>query len=101
MAGPPTPNNKTLVYKRPVEVVEDARPQRVMQVGLAILLAALVMLVLGSKALLEWANNLPIGRISDFILYLAQAWQDLLEAAHITGFAADVRKLLQWLQDLR
>jgi hypothetical protein len=101
MSPDPGPNAKKLVYKRPVEVVHDARPERLMQVGLAILLAALVMSLLGSKALLEWANNLPIGRVSDFVLYLAQGWQDLMQAAHMTAFASGVRKLLQWLQDLR
>jgi hypothetical protein len=101
MAVKPAPQQQKLVYKRPVEVVEDARPARLLQVGLAIFLAALVMSVLGSKALLEWANNLPIGRISDFILYLTQGWQDLMEASHMTAFASAVRKLLEWLQGLR
>ncbi len=91
----------TLVYKRPVEVVEDAEPAPLGRVMVAILLAALLMLILGSKALLEWANNLPIGRLSDFILYLAQGWQDLMASMHITAYASRIRQFLQWLQDLR
>jgi hypothetical protein len=98
---PSQPNAGKLVYKRPVEVVEAARPARLLSVGAAIVLSALVMLVLGSKALLEWANNLPIGRASDFILYLAQSWQDLMDAGQITAFATNIRRALEWLQGLR
>jgi hypothetical protein len=57
-----------------------------------------VALVLGSKAVLSWANALPIGRISDFMLYLAQFWDDLMTRLGIAQFASAIRAFLHAFQ---
>lgn len=91
-----------LVYKPPVEVVDaGARAFRLRQVLLSIAIAALVMLVFGSKALVGWCNGLPIGPVSDFLLYLAQGWHQLMTEAGVTGFAETLRKALRAFEALR
>lgn len=88
-------------YKRPVEVVDTARSLAVHRVARSIAVAAFVMLLLGSKAVLNWTNDLPIGTLSDFLLYLAQAWQHLMTEAGLSGFAESVRNALHWFEALR
>ena len=85
----------------PVEVVADARPYRLGQVGQAIAVAALVALLLGAKALANWANELPFSAVSDFVLYLAEFWQDQATALGLTRYADAVRTLLHLLEALR
>jgi hypothetical protein len=101
MATSDAASGKKLVYKRPVEVVDDARPSSAWTVAVAIGLCTLATLVLGSKPLLDWSNSLPIGPASDFILYVAQAWQDAMDKLGITAYASAIRELLHRLQDLR
>ena len=81
-------------YKKTVEVVEDARPMPLRQVVHTLLIALLVSLMLGSHAFQAWANNLPIGPVSDFLLYIAQFWQDLMTKIGVAGFAETLRSLL-------
>ena len=64
------------------------------QVTRMILIAMLVSLVLGSHAFQAWSNNLPIGPVSDFLLYIAQFWQDLMTKLGLTHFAEGLRALL-------
>ena len=89
------------VYKRPTEVVDGARPSSLKRVALTVVIAGLVMLVFGSKALLNWTNNLPIGPISDFLLFLAQGWQDAMDKIGVTWLAEALRAALNWFQGLR
>ncbi len=88
-------------YKPPLEVVAGATPEPLRRVAASIVVAALVTLVLGSKALIAWTNDLPISPISDFLLYVAQGWQDAMEEAGLTLFADSVNHALHWLQGLR
>ena len=87
--------------RRPREEVSDAAPAPLAQVVRSIAVAAAITLLLGSKALLAWTNDLPIGSISDFLLYLAQAWQDLMNDAGLALFADWLRAALRALQALR
>jgi hypothetical protein len=96
-----TPAPAAIAYKRPIEVVDGARPMSLAQVARSIAVAVLVMLLLGSKALLNWTNDLPIGSISDFLLYVAQAWQHLMTQAALTGFAESIRNALHTFEGLR
>ncbi len=77
-----------LIYKKQVEAVEGALPSGLGAVAAAVAAAAVSCLALGSNALLNWANNLPIGPVSDFLLNVAQTWQDWMTALGVTWFAA-------------
>lgn len=90
----------TVAY-HPVQVMDGAIPARFAYVACAILIAALVMLCLGSKALLDWANNLPINEATDYLLTLAQNWQDWMDKVGVTKYADYVHKVLAALQALR
>lgn len=92
---------RKIVYKKPVEVVEGAHPLPVRQVARTILIAALASLILGSHAFQVWANNLPIGPASDFLLYIAQFWQDLMTKLGLTHFAEALRTLLHAFEGSR
>lgn len=85
---------RKIVYKKPVEVVDGAHPMPLPQVVRVILIAALTALILGSHAFQAWTNNLPIGPISDFLLYLAQFWQDLMSKIGVAEIAEALRSLL-------
>jgi len=89
-----------LVYKPQIEGVEGALPSRVSSVCAAVIAAALVALLLGSNALLNWVNNLPIGPVSDFLLLLSQDWQNWMAALHITAFSTALNNGLTWFQAL-
>jgi hypothetical protein len=88
------PAKRTIVYKKPVEVVDGAHPLPFAQVGKIVLIAVLTASFLGSHAFQAWANNLPIGPISDFLLYVAQVWQDWMGKIGLTWFAETLRSLL-------
>lgn len=92
---------RKIVYKKTVEAVEGAHPLPARQVVHTLLIAALVSLILGSHAFQVWANNLPIGPASDFLLYLAQVWQDLMTRLGITHFAEALRALLHAFEGSR
>jgi hypothetical protein len=95
-----TRSKGTIVYN-PVQVMEGAIPSRFGRVAIAVILAALVMLCLGSKALLTWANDLPINAVTDYILYLAQTWQDGIDKTGLTQYADAIHNALVALQALR
>jgi hypothetical protein len=92
---------RAIIYKKPVEVVDGAQPLPLADVRKTVLIAAVVALLLGSHAVQAWANNLPIGSISDFMLYVAHAWQGCMEKAGITAFAETLRTLLHAFEGLR
>jgi hypothetical protein len=85
----------------PAEVVDGAAPAPLGAVSRAILAATLVAFLFGSKALLEWANNLPINPLSDTILAMAQWWQDRSAEIGLTHIAEWVRAILRALESLR
>jgi hypothetical protein len=90
-----------IVYQKQIEAVEGALPSGLPAVCGAVVAATIVALILGSKQLLAWVNDLPIGPSSDFLLLVAQAWQDLMVQVRVTGYAATLHKLLAALQALR
>jgi hypothetical protein len=81
--------------------MDGATPARLKNVTIAVFVAAFIMLLLGSKALLGWANDLPIGWLSDFVLLIAQTWQDWMHKIGLTGFADAAFNELRWAQALR
>ena len=94
---PPRP----IVYKRPIEVVGDATAQSLGRVVPSIAVATLVTLLLGSKPLLNWANQLPISETSDFVLFVADRWNDTCDRVGVTAFADKARALLRYVEALR
>jgi hypothetical protein len=66
-----------------------------------VILAAFTALLLGSHAFQAWTNNLPIGSVSDFLLYMAQAWQSWMDQAGIAAFADKLRTLLRAFEGMR
>ncbi len=89
-----------LVYKPQIEGVEGALPSRLLPLCGAVLAAALAALLLGSNALLNWVNNLPIGPVSDFLLLIAQVWQNWMAALHMTACSTALNNALTWFQAL-
>lgn len=85
----------------PVEAVEDAAPAGLAETGRGLALGTLTAAALGSKALAAWANDLPISPASDFLLYVAQAWQDMAGALWLTRYAEAVHALLRLIEGLR
>jgi hypothetical protein len=83
-----------MIYKRPIEAVEDARATTLCNVYAAVFIAAAVMFVTGSGALLDWANTLPVGPVGDFVLNAAQAWYDAMDRVGLTAPAKAVRQFL-------
>lgn len=68
---------REIVYRRPVEVVDSAFPSPLRSVSESIGVAVIVMFLLGSTGLLDWANGLPVGTtIGDTLSNLAQRWND-------------------------
>lgn len=64
----------------PREVMTGARTATLRQVALALATAMLVTLLLGSRPLLTWAEELPVGPIGDTALELAMHWHDAVSA---------------------
>jgi hypothetical protein len=89
-----------LIYRQQIEGVTNALPSRLWPVCLALLAGFLTALLLGSEALLNWINNLPIGPVSDFLLLIAQSWQDAMARLGLTDFADGFTALLTNLQSL-
>jgi hypothetical protein len=95
------PEKRSVRYKPPVEVMEGASPANLRSVAVAIAAAVLVSTVLGSNALLAWTSALPIGAVSDFLLDLAQQWQDAMDQLGMTEFAKTISALLRAFEAVR
>ena len=67
----------------PREVMNGAATAPRGRVAFALIEAAFVTLLLGSPALLAWAEGLPVGPLGDTALSLAVPWHD---AMHAIGF---------------
>jgi hypothetical protein len=93
---------REIVYRRPVEVVDSATPTPLRSVSATIGVAVAAMFLLGSKGLLDWANDLPVGTtIGDTMSNLAQRWNDAMTNLHLTLFAELLRQTWQAFQNLR
>jgi hypothetical protein len=92
---------RVFLYKPPVEAVEGARGAGLKPVGQAVAAAALVSLLLGSKPLLDWANELPIGPVSDVLLFVAQDWDDTAGALGLTRYGEAIRYWLRGFEGER
>lgn len=64
----------------PREVMTGAKAAPLRQVTLALATATLVALLLGSRPLLTWAEELPVGPIGDTALEFATRWHDAVGA---------------------
>jgi hypothetical protein len=89
-----------LIYRQQIEGVTNALPSRLLPVCLALAAGWVTALFLGSEALLNWANNLPIGPVSDYLLQIAQDWQNAMAAIGLTGFADSIKAMLASFQVL-
>jgi hypothetical protein len=93
---------REIVYRRPIEVVDTAIPSSLRSVSASIAVAVLVMFLLGSQGLLDWANNLPVATtIGDTLSSLAQSWNDAMTRLHLTNFADFLRQTWQAFQNFR
>jgi hypothetical protein len=93
---------REIVYRRPVEVVDSAFPSPLRSVSESIGAAVVVMFLLGSSGLLDWANSLPVGTmIGDTLSNLAQRWNDAMTYLRLARFAESLRQAWQAFQNLR
>jgi len=93
---------REIVYRRPVEVVDSAFPSPLRSVSESIGVAVVVMFLLGSSGVLDWANGLPAGTtIADTLSNLAQRWNDAMTYLHLVRFAECLRESWQAFQNLR
>jgi len=90
--------SKNVIYRRQIEGVEGALPCQLGAVCAAVFTCTLIALLLGSSALLNWTNNLPIGPVSDFILQRATDWQGWMNAIGLGNFAATLNTWLTGFQ---
>ena len=98
----PAAIKREIVYRRPVEVVDSATPTPLRSVSATIGVAVAVMFLLGSKGLLDWANDLPVGTtIGDTTSNLAQRWNDAMTNLHLPLFAEVLRRTWQAFQNFR
>jgi hypothetical protein len=93
---------REIVYRRPVEVVDSAFPSLLRSVSESIGVAVVVMFLLGSTGLLDWANGLPAGTtIGDTLSNLAQSWNDAMTYLDLARFAEFLRQAWQDFQNLQ
>ena len=93
---------REIIYRRPVEVVDSAIPSPLRSVSASIGVAVVVMFLLGSTGLLDWANDLPVGTtIGDTMSTLAQRWNDTMTYLDLTHFAELLRQTWQAFQNLQ
>jgi hypothetical protein len=90
-----------IIYKQQIEGVEGALPSRLAAVCGAVLGGTVTALLLGSNALLNWVNNLPIGPVSDNLLQAAQEWQNWMATAGIAKISAALANGLTAFQSMR
>jgi hypothetical protein len=62
----------------PREVITGASAAPLRQVAAALVTATLVALLLGSRPLLTWAEELPVGPFGDTALEFAVRWHDAM-----------------------
>ena len=74
-----------------LDIMATARAVPFRRAAAAVLGTAVVSLCLGSQALLDWANALPINRASDAVLAVAMAWHEAMEHAGLTTVAEELR----------
>ena len=93
---------REIVYRHPVEVVDSAFPSSLRSVSESIGVAIVVMFLLGSRGLLDWANGLPVGTtIGDTLSNQAQRWNDTMTYLYLTRFAESLRQAWQAFQNLQ
>ncbi len=99
MSGEPL--KRQIIYRPAVEGIGGAAPMPLRGVVVSVLISTLACLVLGSKALLNWTNDLPISPVSDFLLYVAQSWHTAMIHLGVTGFSDSIQKALRHFEALR
>ena len=96
MSVPPSPHRYA-----PAEVIEGAAPSRLPGVARSVAAAALVMLLLGSQPLADWASRLPVNSVTDILAQITQEGQEWAGAHHLGAVYADTRQAFRWLASLR
>jgi hypothetical protein len=75
----------------PLDIMASAKTVPFRRATTAVLAAAFISLCLGSQALLDWANSLPISRASDIVLAGATAWHEVMERVGLTTIAEELK----------
>jgi len=88
-----------------IDIMASARPVPFRQAATAIVVATLAALAFGSKALVDWATDLPINRASDATLSVSSVWQETMERAGLSTVAEELRaafrKVEAWGREAR
>lgn len=82
-----------------IDIMATARTVPFRQAATAILVAALVALSFGSKALVDWATDLPINRASDAALAGASVWQEAMERVGLSTVAEELREAFRRVKE--
>ncbi|HVM79106.1 MAG TPA: hypothetical protein VMU06_08800 [Stellaceae bacterium] len=84
-----------------LDIMASARAVPFRRAAAAVLGAVVVSLCLGSQALLDWANALPINRASDAVLAGATAWHEAMERVELTAVAEELRAEFRRFEERR
>jgi hypothetical protein len=85
----------------PREVMAGAPTAPLRQVWQALTAAVLVCAVLGTPALVAWAENLPVGPLGDGVLELAARWHDAMAWLGLDRPYEAIRRAVQAFRMLR
>ena len=88
-------------YAPPAETVASGTGRSLPKVSVAIMACALSAALLGSEAMLDWAEALPVHPISDFVVAAAAQWRETTQALGVGDLSAGARKLFRAVQDYR
>jgi hypothetical protein len=88
----------SITYKPIIEVIESAQPNELRAVRGFLAVATLAALLLGSRQILGWTQELPVSALSDLLLGLAQGWHDLMRQLGLAQIADGARAALRSFQ---
>ncbi len=79
---------------------EDTRRNRARMLQ-AMLVATLMLGIFNSNALVSWVRGLPAGPVEDRIIFLAETWNDWMDAGGLSDYMADLRTYVRSLKEKR
>ena len=83
------------------EVMAEAPAAPLRQVAVALAAASVVALLLGSPALLAWAESLPVGPVGDAALEFAVRWHDVMRTIGLDQLYGALRRAFRAFQAIR
>jgi|GEM_PF-6736483 type IV secretory pathway VirB2 component (pilin) len=84
--------SRSFTSRPPAEMVRGARGMPLGEVARTVAVAAVVAVLLGSRALLDWTAALPVSPASDALLSAAETWHDLMDGLGLSRFGDTIRK---------